>query len=183
MILSDSAIMRLMDRKNDPLIMHHVDYGVQVQPCSIDMRLDNEIALFKNKKEPLHVRCQPQMETISLGEYPYLLNPGEFILGSTKEYFQIPCDHAAQVDGKSSLGRLGLLVHITAGWIDPGFKGNITLEICNINSQPIYIYHEMYIAQLIIMQLSGQVIRPYGSDGLNSKYQNSKGVIPMRPEN
>ena len=110
------------------------------------------------------------------------MEPGDFILGSTVEHIEVPPDLAARVEGKSSLGRLGLMVHVTAGFIDPGFKGNITLELKNLSHRSITLKTGMPISQICFEELSGKVLRPYGSEGLGSKYQSSKGTVPSRME-
>jgi dCTP deaminase len=180
MILSDRDIARLINRRTDPLIIHGPLDGQSIQPCSIDMTLGNKMLTFESQPGLwLTTKEQPKMSSAVFSRY--LLRPQEFILAATEQHFRIPYDHAAQVDGKSSLGRLGMLIHITAGWIDPGFRGNITLEICNIGPLPIEIYSGMPIAQLILYQLSSQAARPYGHESLGSKYQDSDGVQSMRP--
>lgn len=111
---------------------------------------------------------------------PISIRPGEFILASTSDIIIMPFDLVGRVEGKSSLGRIGLMVHSTAGYIDPGFSGQITLELSNVGRHPIYLYENMPIAQISFMKVSGKVERPYASKGLNSKYQNQFGPTESR---
>ena len=136
-----------------------------VQPCSIDLHLGRTLKTIQGREFYLKEKVHK------------ILEPGEFILGSTLEHVEIPNDIVAVVDGKSSLGRLGITAHVTAGYIDAGFKGNITLEIANLSDEPFRLERNMPIAQIVFHTLTSPVIRPYGSDGLNSHYQNSKGTI------
>lgn len=140
-----------------------------IQPASVDLHLHKYL---KNLDGEYH----------NLGMNDYVLSPGEFILGSTSEYVTIPRDLVAQVDGKSSLGRLGIAIHITAGFIDPDFKGNITLEIKNTSNKPFVLKEDMPIAQIVFFTLTSPVERGYGDDGLNSHYQDSDGVISSKYE-
>jgi dCTP deaminase len=179
MILSDYDIERLTRRREDPLIIRGPMTSKSIQPCSIDMTLGNEMLKFY----PISGLWLTPKESVDMERTEftrYLLKPQEFILCATEQSFRIPNDHAAQVDGKSSLGRLGMLVHITAGWIDPGFDGNITLEMYNVGPKPIEIEPCMPIAQLILFKLSSLCARPYGHKDLESKYQYSRGAQAMR---
>ena len=135
-----------------------------IQPASIDLHLDKILKKVTG-------------EEIST---PYELKPSEFILGSTFENIRIGESVAGIVNGKSSLARLGLMVHVTAGYIDPGYYGNITLEFFNCSDKPILLKEDMKICQLIIENLTNPVVRPYGTTGLNSHYQGSKGVVNSR---
>ncbi|WP_405287650.1 dCTP deaminase [Methanobrevibacter sp.] len=138
-----------------------------IQPASVDLHLDN---VLKNLDGEYH----------NLKVAGYSLRPGEFILGSTSEYVTIPRDLVAQVDGKSSLGRLGIAIHITAGFIDPNFQGNVTLEIKNTSDKPFELKEGMPIAQIVFFTLTSPVERGYGDEGLDSHYQNSDGVISSK---
>lgn len=135
------------------------------QPASLDIKLGDV------EKKPCS--CALCVED---GEVRWRILPGDFILATTLDYIELPNDLAARVEGKSSLGRLGLAVHITAGFIDPGFKGNITLELKNLGNEEIMLRRGQYVAQLSFHQLSAPAQRPYGSPGLNSHYQGQTGI-------
>ncbi len=168
----------------------------QLQPCSYDVRLDGRIKLFgitKIKKHPKgHIIGRVidasskelsgiSMVDVDISNKSYVLNPGEFILGSTVESVSIPDYLACRFEGKSSLGRIGLTTHVTAGFIDPGFQGTITLEIKNENQFPILLKPGMLIGQLCFIRLNTKVDRTYGSVELGSHYQNQIGVTEARP--
>jgi dCTP deaminase len=148
---------------------------VDLQPSSVDLHLDRSFRVFRNNRYAyIDVRqAQPGLtELLSItDEEPFILHPGEFVLGQTLEWVELPDDLVARLEGKSSLGRLGLLIHSTAGYVDPGWKGNLTLELSNVASLPIALYHRMRIGQISFFQMSSPVERPYGSAGLGSKYQ------------
>jgi dCTP deaminase len=155
-----------------------------VQPSSIDVRLDRYFRVFENHRYP-HI--DPAVEQVDLtrlvepeGDEAFILHPGEFVLASTYETITLPDNLASRLEGKSSLGRLGLLIHSTAGFIDPGWDGHVTLELSNVANLPITIYHGMKIGQLSFVQLSEPAEKPYGSGGLGSKYQGQKGPTPSR---
>ena len=146
-----------------------------LQPSSVDLHLDREFRVFHNHRYP-HI--DPRMEQSDLtelttvdGDEPFILHPGEFVLGQTLEWVELPDDIVARLEGKSSLGRLGLLIHSTAGYVDPGWRGNLTLELSNVSNLPIALYPGMRIGQISFLVLSSPVERPYGSPGLGSKYQ------------
>ena len=148
------------------------------------MRVDRYFRVFRNNRYP-HIDVKREQEDLTElveidGEQPFILHPGEFVLGSTLERVRLPDDLVARLEGKSSLGRLGLLIHSTAGFIDPGFDGHVTLELSNVANLPITIYHAMKIGQLSFMQLSEPTSTPYGSDSLGSKYQGQRGPTPSR---
>ena len=155
-----------------------------LQPSSVDLHLDRSFRVFRNNRYPyIDVRApQPDLtELLSVeDEDPFILHPGEFVLGSTLERVTLPDDLVARLEGKSSLGRLGLLIHSTAGFIDPGWDGHVTLELSNVANLPITIYPEMKIGQLSFVQLSEPAERPYGSAGIGSKYQGQRGPTPSR---
>jgi dCTP deaminase len=146
-----------------------------VQPSSIDLHLDRSFRVFRNNRYPfIDVRvAQPDLtEMLSVADdEPFVLHPGEFVLGQTLEWVELPDDLVARLEGKSSLGRLGLLIHSTAGYVDPGWKGKLTLELSNVANLPIALYFGMKIGQISFLTLSSAVERPYGSKGLGSKYQ------------
>jgi len=146
-----------------------------LQPSSVDLHLDGDFRVFRNNRYPyIDVRApQPDLtELVSIGEdEPFILHPNEFVLGQTLERVELPDDVVARLDGKSSLGRLGLLIHSTAGFVDPGWKGNLTLELSNVANLPIALYRGMKIGQISFVKMSSPVERPYGSRELGSKYQ------------
>lgn len=155
-----------------------------IQPASVDVRIDRFFRLFDNHKYPHIDPAQPQEDLTRLVEVapdePFILHPGEFVLGSTYEKVTLPDDVAARLEGKSSLGRLGLLTHSTAGFIDPGFSGHVTLELSNTATMPILLYPGMKIGQLCFFDLSSPALHPYGSQGLGSHYQGQRGPTPSR---
>ena len=155
-----------------------------VQPSSIDVRLDCLFRVFNNTRYTHIDPAQQQDELTSLVEptdgEPFVLHPGEFVLGSTLELIALPDDLAGRLEGKSSLGRLGLLTHSTAGFIDPGFSGHITLELSNVANLPITLWPGMKIGQISFLQMTTAADHPYGSDGLKSKYQGQWGPTPSR---
>ena len=150
-----------------------------IQPSSIDVRLDRYFRLFDNHKYPYIDPAEDQPDLTRLIETqpdePFILHPGEFVLGSTYELISLPDDVAARLEGKSSLGRLGLLTHSTAGFIDPGFSGHVTLELSNVATLPIKLWPGMKIGQLCFFQLSSPAERPYGSGEYSSRYQGQRG--------
>jgi dCTP deaminase len=155
-----------------------------LQPSSIDVRLDRFFRVFQNSR---YTHIDPALQQDDLtrphetedGE-PFVLHPGEFVLGSTFESVSLPDDLAGRLEGKSSLGRLGLLTHSTAGFIDPGFTGHITLELSNVANLPITLWPGMKIGQLCLFRLSSPAERPYGSEGVGSRYQGQRGPTPSR---
>lgn len=155
-----------------------------VQPSSIDVRLDCLFRVFNNTRYTHIDPAKQQDELTSLvqpvdGE-PFVLHPGEFVLGSTLELFTLPDNLAGRLEGKSSLGRLGLLTHSTAGFIDPGFSGHITLELSNVANLPITLWPGMKIGQLCMLRLTSPSEHPYGSSRAGSKYQGQRGPTPSR---
>jgi len=172
--LSDSAIR---ERIESGSIVFAPSVGDKaIQPTSIDLRLGQSILSYESWRSLDPREGSAGLEVVSdTGDY--LISPGEFVLGSTLERVEVPYDLVGIVEGKSSLGRLGLAVHITAGFIDPGFRGHITLELKNVNRVAIRLYPEMFICQLCFETIYGKVLRPYGSVGLGSKYQDSVGTI------
>ncbi len=155
-----------------------------VQPSSIDVRLDRFFRLFDNHRYPYIDPSQEQPELTRLVEVdpeePMVLHPGEFVLGSTYEAVTLPDDVAARLEGKSSLGRLGLLTHSTAGFIDPGFSGHVTLELSNVATLPITLWPGMKIGQLCFFRLSSPAEHPYGSERYGSRYQGQRGPTASR---
>lgn len=155
-----------------------------VQPSSVDVRLDRYFRLFDNHKYPFIDPAEDQPELTRLIETkpdePFILHPGEFVLGATFEQVTLPDDVAARLEGKSSLGRLGLLTHSTAGFIDPGFSGHVTLELSNVATLPIKLWPGMKIGQLCFFQLSSPTEKPYGSAEYSSRYQGQRGPTASR---
>jgi dCTP deaminase len=155
-----------------------------VQPSSVDVRVDRRFRVFRNSRYPFIDVRKPMDELTEPveveGEEPFILHPGEFVLGQTLERVTLPDDLVARLEGKSSLGRLGLLIHSTAGFIDPGFGGNITLELSNVANLPITIYHGMPIGQISFMRMDQAVENPYGAGQNASKYQGQAEPTPSR---
>ena len=146
-----------------------------LQPSSVDLHLDRSFRVFRNNRYAyIDVRApQPDLtEMLKVADdEPFILHPGEFVLGQILEWVELPDDLVSRLEGKSSLGRLGLLIHSTAGYVDPGWKGNLTLELSNVANLPIALYFGMRIGQISFFRMSSPVERPYGSKGLGSKYQ------------
>jgi dCTP deaminase len=179
-VLSDRTIRRLLHEGR--IEIEPYDESL-LQPSSVDVRVDRYFRVFHNARYPfIDVReAQEDLtELVKIDSEPFILHPGEFVLGSTLERIRLPDDLVARLEGKSSLGRLGLLIHSTAGFIDPGWDGHVTLELSNVANLPITIYHGMKIGQLSFVQLSEPAESPYGSGGLGSKYQGQRGPTPSR---
>ena len=171
-VLSDRDIRAALEAgtvKIEPYDAH------DLQPSSVDLHLDRSFRVFRNNRYAfIDVRApQPDLtELLTIEEdEPFVLHPGEFVLGQTHEWVELPDDLVARLEGKSSLGRLGLLIHSTAGYVDPGWKGNLTLELSNVANLPIALYSGMRIGQISFFKMSSAVDRPYGSPDLGSKYQ------------
>ncbi|MDN5570771.1 MAG: dCTP deaminase [Propionibacteriaceae bacterium] len=158
--------------------------ATMIQPSSVDVRLDRFFRLFDNHKYPFIDPAEEQPELTRLVEVdadePFVLHPGEFVLASTLEQVTLPDDLAARVEGKSSLGRLGLLTHATAGFVDPGFTGHVTLELSNVATLPIKLWPGMRIGQLCFFQLSSAAEHPYGTTARGSHYQGQRGPTASR---
>ncbi len=155
-----------------------------IQPSSVDLRVDRFFRTFHNHRHPFIDVKQPMEDLTEVVEVKeeeaFILHPGEFVLGSTKEYVKLPDDLVARLEGKSSLGRLGLLIHSTAGYVDPGFEGHLTLELSNVANLPITIYPDMKIGQISFFRLTSPAEHPYGSGTVGSKYQGQRGPTPSR---
>jgi dCTP deaminase len=155
-----------------------------IQPSSVDVRLDKFFRVFENHKysviDPSTEQAELTREVIAEGDEPFILHPGEFVLASTYEVITLPDDIAGRLEGKSSLGRLGLLTHSTAGFIDPGFSGHITLELSNVANLPVKLFPGMKIGQLCLIKLSSPAEHPYGSAIYASRYQGQRGPTPSR---
>jgi dCTP deaminase len=181
MLLSDRDIKAQIDAGR--IALDPLDLGL-MQPSSIDVRLDRFFRLFDNHKYPYIDPREQQDDLTRLVEVrsdeAFILHPGEFVLGSSFEYVTLPDDIAARLEGKSSLGRLGLLTHSTAGFVDPGFQGHVTLELSNVASLPIKLWPGMKIGQLCFFQLSSASENPYGTSAYGSRYQGQRGPTASR---
>jgi len=180
MVLSDRTIKRLLSERR--IEIDPYDEAL-LQPSSVDVRVDRYFRVFRNSRYPfINVKeAQEDLtELVEIDDEPFILHPGEFVLGSTLERLTLPDDVVGRLDGKSSLGRLGLLIHSTAGFIDPGWDGHVTLELSNVANLPITIYHRMKIGQLSFVQMSEPADTPYGTGQLGSKYQGQQGPTPSR---
>ncbi len=154
-----------------------------IQPASVDVRLDRLFRLFDNHKYSVidPAADQPDLtRLVDVGDEAFVLHPGEFVLGATFEKVTLPDDVAARLEGKSSLGRLGLLTHSTAGFVDPGFTGHVTLELSNTATMPILLWPGMKIGQLCFFKLTSPSERPYGSGATGSRYQGQRGPTASR---
>jgi len=180
---SDGAIRRLL--ASGELVVDPIEDS-QIQPSSVDVRLDHDFRVFRNHTlgslDPLDLPGG-LTESVNMPDGDaFVLHPGEFVLGSTLERVGLADDLVARVEGKSSLGRIGLLIHATAGFIDPGFSGQITLELSNVASLPIKLWPGMRIGQLSFMGLDAPAQRPYGHPELGSHYQGQQGATASRYE-
>ena len=155
-----------------------------MQPSSLDVRVDRYFRVFRNSRYPFIDVKAAQEDLTELveveGEEAFILHPGEFVLGSTLERVTLPDDLVARLEGKSSLGRLGLLIHSTAGFIDPGWDGHVTLELSNVANLPIALYYGMKIGQISFLRMTSEAEHPYGSATTGSKYQGQRGPTPSR---
>jgi dCTP deaminase len=180
-LLSDRDIRAELDARR--VVLDPFDESM-IQPSSVDMRLDKYFRVFENHRYPHIDPAEDQSDLTRAVEpnedEPFILHPGEFVLGSTYEVITLPDDVAARVEGKSSLGRLGLLTHATAGFIDPGFSGHVTLELSNMATLPIKLWPGMKIGQLCFFRLTSPAENPYGSEKYGSRYQGQRGPTPSR---
>jgi dCTP deaminase len=180
-LLSDRDIRKELD--SGRVVLQPYDPGM-VQPSSVDVRLDRYFRVFENHRYPHIDPAEEQPELTRLvepqGDEPFILHPGEFVLASTYELVTLPDDIAMRLEGKSSLGRLGLLTHSTAGFIDPGFSGHVTLELSNVATLPIKLWPGMKIGQVCLFRLSSPAEHPYGSTIYGSRYQGQRGPTPSR---
>lgn len=180
-LLSDRDIKAQLDA--DRIRLDPLDLAM-VQPSSVDVRLDRYFRLFDNHKYPFIDPAEDQPELTRLIEVkpdePFILHPGEFALGATFEQVTLPDDIAARLEGKSSLGRLGLITHSTAGFIDPGFTGHVTLELANVATLPIKLWPGMKIGQLCFFQLTSAAENAYGSGPYGNRYQGQRGPTASR---
>ncbi len=181
MILSDRDIKKEIECRN--IVLKPFDPEC-VQPSSVDVHLDNRFLVFVNTHHSL-IDVKKDMsglnrEVVIDDDNPLILHPSEFILGSTMEHRTLPNNIAARIEGKSSLGRLGLLIHSTAGYVDPGWSGNLTLELSNVSKLPIALYPGMKIGQISFTRMTSEVENPYGSARLGSKYQGQTRPLESR---
>ena len=181
MILSDRDIKAALD--SGRVVIDPFDPGC-LQPSSVDLHVDSQFRVFANSRYPfIDVRAEmPDLtELVEVKpDEPFILHPGEFVLGQTLERVTLPNDLVARLEGKSSLGRLGLLIHSTAGFVDAGFSGNLTLELSNVANLPITLYPGMKIGQISFLRMTTAADSPYGSPGVGSKYQGQRGPTPSR---
>ena len=181
MLLSDRDIKIELDKGR--VVVEPYDESM-LQPSSIDFRLDKYFRVFENHRYPHIDPAADQSDLTRVveadGEEPFILHPGEFVLGSTFELVTLPDDIAARLEGKSSLGRLGLLTHSTAGFVDPGFSGHVTLELSNVATLPIKLWPGMKIGQLCFIRTSSPVDNPYGSGQYGNRYQGQRGPTASR---
>jgi len=180
-VLSDRTIRSEIE--SGRIVIDPFEDGL-IQPSSVDVRVDSRYRVFHNQRHPYIDVRKPMEDLTELvqvgGEDPFILHPGEFVLGQTLERVTLPDDLVARLEGKSSLGRLGLLIHSTAGFVDSGFSGNLTLELSNVANLPITIYEGMPIGQISFMRMDGPVQSPYGSKHTGSKYQGQAEPTPSR---
>jgi dCTP deaminase len=184
MILSDTDILARL-REGDLVIDPLDDVDQQVQPASVDLRLGSEFLEFQRT----NISCIHPTDEGEVGEYisetvvedgnEFILHPGDFVLGTTKERVEMPADLVANVEGRSSLGRLAVVVHATAGFVDPGYRGQVTLELSNLGTAPVALTPGMRVSQLVFTELSSPAERPYGSER-GSKYQDQHGPQASR---
>ena len=181
MLLSDRDILAEIDAQR--ISVEPYD-AAMIQPSSIDFRLDRYFRVFENHRYPHIDPAADQSDLTRVvepdGDEPFILHPGEFVLASTYEVITLPDDVASRLEGKSSLGRLGLLTHSTAGFIDPGFSGHVTLELSNVATLPIKLWPGMKIGQLCLFRLTSPAEFPYGSQQYGSRYQGQRGPTPSR---
>jgi dCTP deaminase len=181
MILSDRTIREEIDQGR--IIVDPLDKE-SIQPSSIDVRLDRLFRVFRNHTQRVIDVRENQEDLTELVEIleddVFILHPGEFVLGSTLESITLPNDIVGRVEGKSSLGRLGLLIHSTAGFVDAGWDGYLTLELSNVANLPVTLYPGMKIGQISFMRMTTPADEPYGSSALGSKYRGQRGPTPSR---
>lgn len=181
MILSDRSIREELE--SGGIVIDPLADGA-IQPSSVDIHVDRYFRVFRNDTTPYIDPKQPQEDLTEMVEVEdgraFILHPGEFVLGSTLERVGVSAELAARMEGKSSLGRLGLLTHSTAGFVDPGFRGHLTLELSNVATLPIAIYPGMKIGQISFLRLTTTAEEPYGTGSKGSKYQDQRGPTPSR---
>ena len=173
MVLSDRSIKEEIARGR--IVIEPLNSDC-IQPASVDIHLDKKLLVFRTWRYPFYIDVKQNLddltEVVEIKEdKPFFLQPGEFVLASTLECITLSDDLVGRLEGKSSLGRIGLLIHSTAGYVDPGWSGHLTLELSNVAKLPITLYYKMRIGQVSFLQLTSAAEKPYGSEGLGSKYQ------------
>lgn len=173
MVLSDRTIREEIARRR--IVIEPLDPSC-IQPASVDVHLDRKLLVFRTWRSPFYVDVKQSQDDLTEAveiedDRPFLLPPGEFVLGSTLENISLPDDIVGRLEGKSSLGRIGLLIHSTAGYVDPGWRGHLTLELSNVAKLPVTLYYGMKIGQISFVRLTSAADRLYGDEGLGSKYQ------------
>ena len=181
MVLSDRSIREEIAAGR--IVVKPIDDD-NIQPASIDLHLDSRFLVFSNSRQP-YIDVREPLDNLTEevrieGDIPFILHPGEFVLASTLEHIELPDDLMARLEGKSGLGRLGLLIHSTAGFVDPGWRGQLTLELSNVARLPIALYYGMKIGQISFLQLTSPAERLYGSPELGSRYQGQTGPTASR---
>ncbi|MGN1363633.1 MAG: dCTP deaminase [Methanobrevibacter sp.] len=183
-ILSDKDLKEYI--KNKKIVIDPLKDEEQIQPSSVDMRLGDEFKVFKVIRKPYidpkdDEDLTSYMESITVeNNNAFIIHPGEFALATTYEYVKVPNDLVARVEGRSSMGRLGVTMHVTAGYIDPGFEGKITLEISNIGAMPVALYPGQRVCQLVFETMTNPAEKPYGHPDRNSKYMGQKSPETSR---
>ena len=181
MVLSDRSIR--VELAAGRIVVDPVDLD-DIQPSSVDLHLGDDFQVFRNSRYPYIDPARDQAglteRVCASTEEPFVLHPGEFVLGTTVEHIALPDDIVGRLEGKSSLGRLGLLIHSTAGYVDPGWEGRLTLELSNVANLPIVLTPGMKIGQISFSQMTTPVDRPYGHPELGSKYQGQVDATPSR---
>ena len=181
MVLSDRTIKEELTRGGIVIAPFFED---DLQPASVDLHLDSRLRVFRNYSEPYVDLGKDLPELTEIEEIgpdrPFILHPGEFVLGNTVERIELDASIVARLEGKSSLGRIGLLIHSTAGFVDPGWRGTLTLELSNVSRLPLTLYRGMPIGQISFQYLTTAAERPYGSEGLRSRYQGQSGPTATR---
>ena len=181
MVLSDRTIREEIAKGR--IVVEPLGEGC-IQPASIDVHLDRQLLVFRNSRRAFIDVEEEQRDLTEMveieGDTPFMLHPGEFVLGSTLEHVELPGDLVARLEGKSSLGRIGLLIHSTAGYVDPGWKGHLTLELSNVSNLPVTLYFGMKIGQISYARLTTPADNLYGSPVLGSKYQGQTSPTASR---
>jgi dCTP deaminase len=181
MVLSDRTIREEIAKGR--IVVEPLGEGC-IQPASVDVHLDRELLVFRNSRRAFIDIKEEQRDLTEMveieGDTPFMLHPGEFVLGSTLEHVELPDDLVARLEGKSSLGRIGLLIHSTAGYVDPGWKGHLTLELSNVSNLPVTLYLGMKIGQISYVRLTTPAENLYGSPALGSKYQGQTSPTASR---
>jgi dCTP deaminase len=181
MVLSDRSIRE--ELASGGIVIEPLDRNA-IQPSSVDVHVDRYFRVFRNDTTPYIDPKRAQEDLTELVEVEddkaFILHPGEFVLGSTRERVALGSDIVARLEGKSSLGRLGLLIHSTAGFVDAGWDGHLTLELSNVANLPIAIYPGMKIGQISFLRMTSEADTPYGSETAGSKYKGQRGPTPSR---